>query len=146
MGGITILYDRKKQYISTRKQFYRSHFITQTIFFFFLLSSINHVSIKIPCTDLSRLLFFLHIPLFAILRTYVRISDLSYVVPHLVALPCHSISVPVKQKLGDSTSGVELHEQYTDGNKMLHTLLAKYYINCLEVRGMRGAGAGQPTC
>ena len=35
MGGITILYDRKKQYISTRKQFYRSNFITQTIFFFF---------------------------------------------------------------------------------------------------------------
>ena len=28
---------------------------------------------------------------------------------------------------------------------MLHTLLAKHYINCLAFRGMERAGAGQPS-
>ena len=37
---------------------------------------------------------------------------------------------------------------HTDGSKTLHTLLIKYYINCLDgqSRGRAGAGLGQPTC
>ena len=32
---------------------------------------------------------------------------------------------------------------HTNGKKLLHTLLVKYYINCLAVRGVGGAGVGQ---